>query len=594
MQIAAETVANIPASPLSGLQFSRLQQALEGLTPDQLTWASGYLAGQGAVLPAVQSVANDSPVMTILYATHGGNARNVAENLASKATNNGYTSHLVSAESYRPRDLSKEKLLIVVISTQGEGEPPESAQELFKYLNGKNTTSLADLQYAIFGLGDSSYEFFCQAAKDLDRLLQLRNARNLLARVDADVDFETRTSEWNQAVLKQLEQVIPADQARIIPLQQPHTSVRYDRNHPYQAEVLEKRRITTEDAVSEIDHLVLKVDPDSIRYQPGEALGLFFRNDPAQIDEILSRTGLSGDTDVSLHGETLPLSKALSERLELTQLHPTVVSAWTSLSGNPALIALNKDQNKLRQFSHEHQFIDLLTAYPVDINAEGLVKLLHRQQPRLYSIASSQAAYEDEIHLTVSALQYKARGRQYLGGASGYLTRRIDEGDNLGIYIAENSSFKLPKDGNTPIIMIGAGTGVAPYRAFLQERESRGGTGQNWLIFGNRNFHHDFLYQTDWLAYRKSGLLNRISVAFSRDHEDRAYVQNRLSDEGAEINQWLQEGAHVYVCGGLNMEKAVSQSLKEIIRLHGRLDEESAAEQFESLRTQGRYLRDVY
>ncbi|MCU7812253.1 MAG: flavodoxin domain-containing protein [Candidatus Thiodiazotropha sp. (ex Notomyrtea botanica)] len=594
MQIAAETVANIPASPLSGLQISRLQQALEGLTPDQLNWASGYLAGQGAVLPAAQPVANDSPVMTILYATHGGNARNVAETLADKATKHGYTSRLVSAESYRPRDLSKERLLIVVISTQGEGEPPESAREIFKFLEGKNTTSLAGLQYAIFGLGDSSYEYFCQAAKDLDRLLQLRNANNLVARVDADVDFETRESEWNQTVLKRVEQVIPADQARIIPLQQPHTSVRYDRNHPYQAEVLEKRRITTEDAVSEIDHLVLEVDPGSIRYQPGDALGLFFRNDPTQIDEILSRTSLSGDTDVSLHGETLPLSTALSERLELTQLHPTVVSAWTSLSDNPELIAINKDKDKLRHFCHERQFIDLLTAYPVDVDAEGLVNLLHRQQPRLYSIASSQATYEDEIHLTVSALQYKAHGRQRLGGASGYLTRRIDEGDSLEIYVAENTNFRLPADEKTPIIMIGVGTGVAPYRAFLQERESRGTTGQNWLLFGNRHFHRDFLYQTDWLAYHKAGLLDRISVAFSRDYEDRAYVQNRLSDEGAEIYRWLQEGAHLYVCGGLNMEKAVSQSLKEIIHLHGRVDEESATEQFESLRTQGRYLRDVY
>ncbi|MEJ2590389.1 MAG: flavodoxin domain-containing protein [Candidatus Thiodiazotropha sp.] len=576
------------------MQLSRLQQAVEDLNADQLTWASGYLAGLGATLPSPQSAANESPRMTILYATQGGNARSVAQALADGATGRGFAPRLVSAEQFRPRDLAKEQLLVAVISTQGEGEPPESARELFKYLNGRKAPELAQLRYAIFGLGDSSYEYFCQASKDLDALLQARGARSLVQRIDADVDFQVHTADWSHQVLQEVEKALPADQARIIPIQRTAIALRYDRNHPYRAELLEQRRITTADALSDVHHLSLEIDPQAIRYQPGDALGLFFRNDPALIEEILYLTGLADTARVILDGESLSLGQALSERLELTQLHPSVVSAWASHAGSPKLSALSGNGEALRRFARERQFIDLLQAHPAAIDAQALVKLLHTQQPRLYSIASSQAAYDDEIHLTVSALHYQAHGRDHLGGASGLLTRRIAEGDSLPVYVAENPGFRLPKAGDTPIVMIGAGTGIAPYRAFLQEREAAGSTGRNWLVFGNRHFHRDFLYQTDWLKYRRDGLLERISLAFSRDAGERTYVQARICEEGSELYRWLQEGAHLYVCGGLEMEKAVRQSLQGIAQVEGGLDEDAAAEYIESLREQGRYQRDVY
>ncbi|MCU7845906.1 MAG: flavodoxin domain-containing protein [Candidatus Thiodiazotropha sp. (ex Monitilora ramsayi)] len=594
MQIAAETVTESPVSPLTGLQISRLQQALEGLTPEQLNWASGYLAGRADHVSRIEPAVIESQAITILYATHGGNARSVAESLAANATKRGFSPRLLSVDEYRPRDIGKEKLLIIAISTQGEGEPPESARELFKYLSSNRAAALPKLKYAVFGLGDSSYEYFCKAAKDLDRLLQQHGAHNLVERVDADVDFETLTPDWNRTVLKHLEELFPADQARIIPIQASQASVQYDRNHPYPAALLERRRITTDDAVSEVHHLAMEIDTDAIQYLPGDALGLYFRNSPELIDEILARTELSGDAGIDLRGETLPLSQALCERLELTQLHPSVAKAWASHTNSDQLNALSDDSEKLRRYCHERQFVDLLTEYPASVGANELVDLLHTQQPRLYSIASSQSAYEDEIHLTVSTLRYRTIGREHLGGASGYLTRHINEGDNLGIYIAENGGFRLPKDGDTPIIMIGAGTGVAPYRAFLQEREALGSQGRNWLFFGSRHFHRDFLYQADWIKYRKDGLLNRISVAFSRENTERIYVQNRILDEGAELHAWLQDGAHLYVCGGLEMEKAVYQSLKEVLRVHGGVNAETAGERIESLRSQGRYLRDVY
>ncbi len=593
MQNTARSAVGFPPHPLDGLQFSRLQQAVQGLNHEQLAWASGYLAGLGALEPTSARAANESPSMTILYATQGGNARSVAEALADSATARGFAPRLIAADLYRPRDLAKERLLVAVISTQGEGEPPESAHELFKFLKSRKTPQLDGLHYAVFGLGDSSYEFFNRAAKELDALLQATGAEALLARIDADVDFQPLSAQWQTQLLREVEKVQP-EQSRVIPLQPAPSASRNDRNHPYQAELLERRRITTTDAVAEVHHLALEIDAEAIRYRPGDALGLFFRNDPALVEEILSLTGLAGETPVS-RGETpLSLEQALSERLELTQLHPSVAKAWAGVAGDAKLSALSEDAGRLRRFAGERQFIDLLQAYPAQVDADRLVALLHSQQPRLYSIASSQAAYEDEIHLTVSTLRYQAHARDHLGGASGFLTRRIAEGDKLGVYVAENPGFRLPQTNDTPIIMVGAGTGVAPYRAFLQEREAAGASGANWLVFGNRHFHRDFLYQSDWLNYRKQGLLNRISLAFSRDEGDRTYVQARLYEEGAELYRWLQEGAHLYVCGGIAMERAVRQSLQGIAQAQGGLDEEAADEYIESLREQGRYQRDVY
>jgi len=594
MHSNTKTAIGFPPHPLDGSRLSRLRQAVDGLNSEQLAWASGYLAGLGALQPVPDQAANEAAALTILYATQGGNARTVAEALAESATARGLSPRLLPVDRYRPRDLARERLLAVVISTQGEGEPPESARELFKYLKGAKPPKLDGLHYAVFGLGDSSYERFNQAGRDLDALLQAAGASSLLGRIDADVDFQPPAEGWREQLLKEVEKRQPADQARVIPLQPAPAAVRHDRNRPFQAELLERRRITTDDALSEVHHLALEIDPAAIRYQPGDALGLFFRNDPALVGEILERTGLPGDSPVTLDGTETTLAQTLETRLELTQLHPAVVKAWSALAGQSELRTLCEDGEALRRFSRERQFADLLRAWPAEVEPQRLVALLHPQQPRLYSIASSQAACEEELHLTVSTLRYRAHGREQLGGASGYLGRRLAEGGHLGVYVAENTGFRLPESDDTPIVMVGAGTGIAPYRAFLQERDARGATGANWLVFGNRHFHRDFLYQNDWLDFRKRGRLQRISLAFSRDEGDRAYVQARLYEEGAELYRWLQEGAHLYVCGGIAMEQAVRQSLQAVAQVQGGLDETEAEAFIESLREQGRYQRDVY
>ena len=602
MQNTATELTAVTTPQLGEVQLERLQQAVESLNSAQLNWASGYLAGLcAAPRPAKQPVAPES--MTILYATQGGNAQSIATELASNAAELGYPARLESVCAYRARELAKEKILIVVISTQGDGDPPESAQQLIRYLNRNKRLSLSGLHYAVFGLGDSSYEHFCKAGRDLDTLLQARGANALLQRVDADVDFQSHTVDWYTGLLKEVKPVL--DQARNsireqtesrviqLPHQSP-VSPSHGRNNPLTAEIIDTHRITTPDAHTSVHHLSLAIDPQVVTYQPGDAMGVWFRNDPDLVDSVLHITGLDAEEPVEIQGQSQTLVKALASRLELTQLHPLVVKAWSDLTGNSTLAGLAQDAKKLRAFATERQFIDLLHDYPAEIDATNLVKILQAVQPRLYSIASSQAIYEDEIHLTVSSTQYYAHGRDHLGAASGYLTRRIDAGDEIPVYIAENPTFNLPDDGDTPLILIGTGSGIAPYRAFLQQREAVGATGPVWLVFGNRHFHRDFLYQSEWLNYRKAGLLERVSLAFSRDTNAPAYVQDRLAEEGADLFRWLQDGARIYVCGCVAMEKGVSEALHGIIAKHGGMSAESATQYVEDLHAGKRYLRDVY
>jgi sulfite reductase (NADPH) flavoprotein alpha-component len=605
MQNTATTLTDNNAGQLGEVQLERLQQAAESLNSAQLNWASGYLAGLcAAPSPAKQNVAAAS--MTILYATQGGNAQCIATELANNATALAYPARVESVNAYRVRELAKEKILVVVISTQGDGDPPESAQELIRYLSSNKHAELNGLNYAVFGLGDSSYEFFCKAGRDLDSLLQDRGARPLLQRVDADVDFHSHAVDWYADLLKEVEPILdPAlnpilEQAESRVAQLPRqsavspVSTGHDRNHPITAEIIDTRTITTADAHTSVQHLSLAIDPQLVTYRPGDVLGVWFRNDPELVDAVLHLTGLDAKEPVEIQGQSQSLGEALASRLELTQLHPLVVKAWSGLTGNSTLAGLVQDSKKLRAFATERQFIDLLHDYPGEIDAANLVTTLQPVQPRLYSIASSQASYEDEIHLTVSNTQYQAHGREHLGAASGYLTRRIDAGDEIQVYIAENPAFSLPDDGDTPLILIGTGSGIAPYRAFLQEREAIGATGPVWLVFGNRNFHRDFLYQSDWLKYRKAGLLERVSLAFSRDTNAPAYVQDRLAEEGADLFRWLQEGARIYVCGCVAMEKGVSEALHGIIAQHGGMSAESATQYVEDLHAGKRYLRDVY
>lgn len=578
---------------LSAMQLKQLEQAVEGLNEAQLNWAGGYLAGIARHrLPAALS--QEQERLTVLYASQTGNSRSVAETLVEAAEARGFAVRLLSSEQYKPRDLAGERLLLLIVSTHGEGEPPESAAGLYHFLHSQRAPRLTGLNYAVFGLGDSSYEHFCKAARDFDDRLRELGGNRIMPRVEADLDFQTSSENWLPQILDRIDQLQPSEPKKVVSLSHARHSRRHDRNNPYSGLVLENRRITTVDAIADVRHIALQVDSQELKYAPGDAIGVWFRNDPALVEEILRIAKLDGDSLISFNEQRLLLTDLLINRLELTQLHPKVVTQWAEFTENEALRHLTKDADSLRHYCVDRQVLDLLAEHPARLDAEELVKSLQPLQPRLYSIASSQNEYPDEVHLTVSVVRYRAHGRDHLGGASGFLGERLDEGAQLQLYIVENQSFHLPQDGATPIIMIGAGTGVAPFRAFLQQRASEGASGKNWLIFGNRHFHRDFLYQNEWLAQRKAGLLNRATVAFSRDGNRGCYVQDRLLEQGAELYRWLQEGAALYVCGGSAMERGVREALTLIAQSEGGLEAEAAGDYVESLRSTGRYLRDVY
>ena len=591
----SSAIANQPNSEitLNDFQLQRLTLAIQGLSGQQLHWASGYLAGL-SVTQQPHLNETKSQRATILYATHTGNGRSIAEKLAADAQQQGINSRVLSVADYKPRDLTKEQILILVISTHGEGEPPESAAELHRYLFNERTPKLDHLNFSIFALGDSSYEFFCQAGKEIDERFESLGANRLLPRIDADVSFQEAASSWSSEVIEHSKKLIPEHTDNVISLSGTPTQKRSDRFNPFQGTIIDNRRITTDQAIAKIHHIAIEIDPQVVRYQPGDALGILSKNSPELVAEIIEATGLDADAMITIDKEEFSLPRALQDKLELTLLHPTVVSQWAQLSNSETLLSLADDARKLREFAQDRQLIDLINEFPAEVDAETLVSVLQALQPRLYSISSSQLVSEDEVQLTVSAVSYEAHGREHLGTASNFLTDRIEQDDLISVYVAENTHFRLPANNDTPIIMIGAGTGIAPYRAFLQQRQADEAKGKNWLIFGNRNFKHDFLYQQDWINFRKAGLLDRVSLAFSRDTTTRAYIQDKLREEGEMLYEWIQQGAHIYVCGGMEMEKGVRESLVEIINTYGANEEQDAETTIENLRAEGRYLRDVY
>lgn len=578
--------------PLNPLQLNRLNQVIQGFSTQQLNWASGYLAGQGS-LQASAPVAN-TPTLTVLYASQTGNAKLVAEKLAAQLGNKGLLHRVVSTADFKPRDLSKEQWLVLVISTQGEGEAPESAHELQRYLFSARAPQLSQLRFAVFGLGDSSYEFFCQAAKDFDKRLEALGAQRLFERVDADVDFLTSAESWTPQLVDNLAELAPQASTNVVPLSTAAAPQAFDRSNPYPATLLENRRITTDKALADVRHIVLGIDPEQLHYSPGDSVGIWFKNDPALVDEVLRSLHLDGHTEITLQQQTLSLRDALIEKLEITQLHPKVIKAWAEHSDASALQPLSEKREDLLAYAKRHQLLDLLAAYPAAIEAQAFVALLQPLQPRLYSIASSQREYEDEIHLTVALLQYQAHGRDHQGGASSYLSQRLNEGEVLDIYIAENPQFRLPQDPQRQTILIAAGTGIAPFRAFLQQRQAEQASGENWLLFGNRHFQRDFLYQSEWQALRAAGVLQQVTPAFSRDSHRPAYVQDRLLEHAEAVFQKLQQGAYLYVCGSTAMEEGVKSALLQIIQRHAQLSESEALDYIENLRSEGRYQRDVY
>lgn len=588
--------------PLNPEQLARLQAATTDFTPTQLAWVSGYFWGvlnqQSGTAVAAPAPAAEVPTITLISASQTGNARRVAEALRDDLLAAKLNVKLVTAGDYKFKQIAAEKLLVVVTSTQGEGEPPEEAVALHKFLFSKKAPKLDGTAFAVFGLGDTSYEFFCQSGKDFDNKLAELGAERLLDRVDADVEYQAAAAEWRARVVEALKArapvAAPAQLATSGAVNDIHTSP-YTKEAPLTATLSVNQKITGRNSEKDVRHIEIDLGDSGLRYQPGDALGVWYQNDPQLVKELVELLWLKGDEPVTVEGKTLPLSEALQWHFELTVNTATIVENYATLTRSESLLPLVGDKAQLQQYAAATPIVDMVRFSPAQLDAEALIGLLRPLTPRLYSIASSQAEVESEVHVTVGVVRYEIEGRARAGGASSFLADRVEEDGEVRVFIEHNDNFRLPANPETPVIMIGPGTGIAPFRAFMQQRAADGAQGKNWLFFGNPHFTEDFLYQVEWQSYVKEGLLTRIDLAWSRDQQQKIYVQDKLREQGAELWRWINDGAHIYVCGDANrMAKDVENTLLEVIAEYGAMDAEAADEFLSELRVERRYQRDVY
>lgn len=589
-----ETGMMIPvhASILDPGQQARLEGLARELTPAQLAWASGYLAGLAAhgaapAEPLVATTGVTSRQVTVLFGTETGHARVLAGRIGQLFAGRNTACRVVSMGDYKPRELKDEQLLIVVTATHGEGDPPESARGFFEFLMGRKAPKLGGLRFAVLGLGDSSYAHFCKTARDIDARLEALGATRLQPRVDCDVDFEAAASAWIGDVTPLFESyagtsVVSVPAGAAVP-------AATEAGRRVSATVLEHIRLNGRGSDKATWHIELDVSESRLDHLPGDSLGVVVDNDPALVAEVVEQLGL--DADEALLG-------ALRSDYELTVLTPGFIEAYARVGGVEPLAKLCADADRaaLRRYMDNRQIVDVVREYPLrGLGAGEFTGLLRKLEPRLYSIASSAAAAPGEIHLTVAEVNFRSPFAERFGTASGCLARRTEPGATFQVYVERNELFRLPDDPQVPVIMIGAGTGVAPFRAFLQEREARGISGPSWLFFGDRHFRTDFLYQAEWLQYLREGWLARMDVAFSRDQARKIYVQDRLRERGREVWRWIEDGACLYVCGDAKaMAPDVHAALLDIIATHGGKDEESAREYLNDLTLDRRYRRDVY
>lgn len=588
--------------PLNPEQLARLQAATTDFTPAQLAWVSGYFWGvlnqqPGSNAAALAPVA-EMPGITLISASQTGNARRVAEALRDDLIAAKLNVTLINAGDYKFKQIANEKLLIVVASTQGEGEPAEEAVALHKFLFSKKAPKLDNTAFAVFGLGDTSYEFFCQSGKDFDAKLAELGGERLLDRVDADVEYQAAAAQWRARlvdVLKARAPAVPSVQvAASGAVNEVHTSP-YTKEAPLTASLAVNQKITGRDSEKDVRHIEIDLGDSGLRYQPGDALGVWYQNDPDLVKELVELLWLKGDEPVTVEGKTLSLAEALRWHFELTVNTGNIVENYATLTRSETLLPLVGDKAQLQHYAATMPIVDMVRFSPAQLDAQALVDLLRPLTPRLYSIASSQAEVESEVHVTVGVVRYEIEGRARAGGASSFLADRVEEEGEVRVFIEHNDNFRLPSNPQTPVIMIGPGTGIAPFRAFMQQRAADGAEGKNWLFFGNPHFTEDFLYQVEWQRYVKEGVLSRIDLAWSRDQKEKVYVQDKLRQQGAELWRWINDGAHIYVCGDANrMAKDVEQALLEVIAEFGGMDIEAADEFLSELRIERRYQRDVY
>lgn len=587
-------------APLTSDQVQVLNGFLPSLQPDQLLWMEGFISGLRAGKANPVTTAKTAE-LTVLFGTESGNAESLADQTVKAAAKAGFKAKAVSMGDIKPAKLKGVKNLLIIVSTWGEGDPPENAIDFHKDFMSDQSLRLEGTRYSVLSLGDTSYEHFCKIGIDFDARLEALGAQRIFERKDCDVDFDEDYAIWQKSVLaafSELTSVSTSSAAETLLVTPAATTVSYSRKNPFPSNLETRVLLNGKGSSKETIHLEFDLEGSGLTYEAGDALAVIPANALDVVESILETTKLDGTTTVTLKEGDCTLHDALTHKLEITTITLPVLKRYNEFAQNADLDALIHPDNKPRfnDYINGRELIDILTDFPAkELTANGLAGALRKLPPRLYSIASSPKAHPGEVHLTVGVVRYHTNGRQRKGVCSSYLADRIQESETAKVFVSPNKHFKIPNDPDAPLIMVGPGTGIAPFRAFIEERQAIGAKGKNWLFFGDQHYLTDFLYQTEWQDYLSDGILTKLDVAFSRDQANKVYVQDRMRENAKELYNWLQEGATFCVCGEASrMAHDVDKALHDIVAQEGKISEDAATEYVKKLKADKRYLLDVY
>ena len=581
-------------------------------TPEQRAYLNGFFAGlfsrvpAGAPGPGATAAAGASPSMeplTILFGSQTGTSEKLAKRVAKEAGRHGFAATIHEMARYPVSQLGSERHLVVVTSTYGDGDPPDNAKAFWDFLAGADVPALKQTRFAVCALGDSNYPKFCAFGKNVDERLEKLGATRVVSRVDCDLDYEEPFAKWVNAALASLnggKKGAPVmESAQAAGGSPAEAEGNYDRKNPFPAALIANRRLNGEGSAKDTRHFEFLIEGSGLSYSAGDAMGVFPSNCRELVTEVLQALGCSGEEAVpGSKGSDVSLREALTTHYEIARITPALLKVVAEQTGDEQLRKLSSPgvNGELTKFLRGREVIDLLLDHRgVKFSPKEFVALLKKLQPRLYSIASSPAAHAAAVHLCVGVVRYESLGRFRKGVCSTFLAERVTSGAAVPIFLHANNNFRPPSSGSTPMVMVGPGTGIAPFRGFLHERRATGATGRNWLFFGDQRESTDFLYREEMEGHLHSGLLTRLDTAFSRDQAEKIYVQNRMLENGRELFAWLEEGAHFYVCGDASrMAKDVDASLHQVIQAAGGKSPEQAQAYVQQLKSEKRYQRDVY
>ena len=570
-------------------------------TADQRQWLNGWLAGLfsdasgGLAANAMAGVcAVPAKQLTVLYGSQTGTAEGLAKKAGTEAKKRGFAPKLVCMDKFESVDLAKEENVLVIMSTYGDGEPPDNALAFWNYLKSETAPPLPQLHFSVLALGDTNYSAFCEFGKKCDERFEQLGAKRVHPRIDCDVDYDAPAKAWTDGVFTALAGTASVSTTT----EAAPAETGYSKKNPFPARLLANLLLNAPGSGKEVRHYEISLEGSGLSYEVGDALGMLPSNCPVLVGDLLAALGCDGEEAVKTpDGAETPLRFALLQHYDIVKPSPDLLRAAADRSASEEFKSLLDPARKddLKKFLWGREIIDVVAGLAQPFRADEFIALLKRLQPRLYSISSSPKAHPSEVHLTIGAVRYESHGRARKGVASTFLADRAGDATPVPVFVQVSHGFRLPENGDVPVIMCGPGTGIAPFRAFLEEREVVGAKGRNWLLFGDQKRASDFLYREQLEVWLASGHLARLDLAFSRDQAEKIYVQNRMLENAAELWAWLQDGAHFYVCGDASrMAKDVDAALHTIAETAGGLSAEAAAEYVAKLKSEKRYQRDVY